>query len=98
MSHRCGEASYFLTSLINLAALTCNEEACHAARNGSEVFNGSNTLVGALIRLVVLGVNHVGEGKRAVGQYATSLVRNKAHEGAVFLPLYACRRGCVAVC
>lgn len=39
----------------------------------------------------------MGEEQRAVGKYAAAFVRHQAHEGPVFLPLYARRRGRVAV-
>lgn len=73
-------------------ALTCYGEAGRAAGNGADVVDGGDALVGALVRLVVLGVDHVGEEQRAVGQHAPPLVRHQAHEGAVLLPLDAHRR------
>lgn len=39
----------------------------------------------------------MGEEQRAIGKDAPPLVRRRAHEGAVLLPLHARRRGRVAV-
>lgn len=61
------------------------------------MFDRSDALVGPLIGLVVLGVDHMGEEQRAIGKYTPPFVRHQAHEGPVFLPLDACRRGRVAV-
>lgn len=79
------------------AALTCDRETCRAAGNGPQVVNSGHALIGALVWLVVLRMDHVSEEERAVGEHAPSLVRHQAHEGAVLLPLDACRRGGVAV-
>lgn len=57
-----------------MAALTCYREARRAAGNGSQVVDGGDALIGALIRLIVLRVDHVGEEERAIGKYVSSLV------------------------
>lgn len=77
--------------------LTCYREAGRAAGDGSQVVDRGDALVGALVGLVVLRVDHVVEEQRAIGKYVPPLVRNQAHEGAVFLPVDAHRRGRVAV-
>lgn len=82
---------------MNLAELTCYREARRSAGDGPQVVDGGDTLIGALVRLVVLGVDHVGEEQRPIGEYVSPLIRNQAHEGAVFLPLNPRRRGRVAV-
>lgn len=81
----------------NLAGLTCYREARRAAGDGPQVVDGGNALIGALVWLVVLGVDHVGEEERAVREDAPPLVRNQAHERAVLPPLNARRRRHVAV-
>lgn len=77
--------------------LTCDRQPGGAAGDGAQVLDGGHALVGALVGLVVLGVDHVGEEQRAVGEDAPALVRQQAHEGAVLLPLHPRRRGRVAV-
>lgn len=69
--------------------LTSYGETGGAARNGPQVVNGSDALIGALVGFIVLRVDHVGEEQRAVGKNAPPLVGNQAHEGAIFLPLDA---------
>lgn len=63
-----------LTKLINLATLTCYGKTGRAAGNGSQVVNSGNTLIGALVRLIVLRVDHVVEEQRAIGKYVSSLI------------------------
>lgn len=82
---------------INVTVLTCYRKASCTAGNGSQVVDSGNTLIDALVWLVVLRVDHVGEEQRAIRQYASPLVWNQTHECTVFLPLDARRRGCVAV-
>lgn len=77
--------------------LTCHGETGGAAGDGAQVVNRGHALIGSLVGLVVLGVDHVGEEERAVGEDASPLVGHQAHEGAVLLPLDAGRRGRVAV-
>ena len=84
--------------ILHLAALTCYRKACCAAGNGSQVVNCSNTLVGALVWLVVFRVDHVCEEQRAIREDVPPLIGNQAHESAVFFPFDACRRGCVTMC
>lgn len=77
--------------------LTCHGETGGAAGDGAQVVNRGHALIGSLVGFVVLGVDHVGEEERAVGEDASPLVGHQAHEGAVLLPLNAGRRGGVAV-
>ena len=79
------------------AERTCYSEARRAAGDGPQAVDGGDALVGPLIGLVVLGVDHVVEEQDAVGEDVPPLVRHQAHEGAVFLPFDACGRGRVAV-
>jgi len=81
----------------NTSALTRHGETRRPAGDGPDVVDGGDALVGALVGLVVLGVDHVGEEQRAVGEHAPPLVRVQAHEGAVLLPLDARRRRRAAV-
>lgn len=69
--------------------LTSYGETGGAAGNGPQVVNGSDALIGSLVRFIVLRVDHVVEEQRAVGKDAPPLVRHQAHEGAIFLPLDA---------
>lgn len=77
---------------------TCYWKTSCAARNGSQVVDSGNTLIGSLVRLVVLWVDYVCKQQRAVGEYASPLIWNQAHEGTIFLPFYACQRRCITVC
>lgn len=85
------------TRLIDVVALTCYRQTGCAAGNGSQVVYRGDALIGPLVGLIVLWVDHVVEEQRAIGKYISPLVWHQAHEGAVFLPLDACRCSCVAV-
>lgn len=77
--------------------LTSYGETGGAAGNGPQVVDSSDALIGSLVGFIVLRVDHVGEEQRAVGKNAPPLVGHQAHEGAIFLPLDACRCRRVAV-
>lgn len=57
-----------------MKALTCYRKPRRAAGYGAQILDCSHTLVGSLVGLVVLGVDHVGEEQRAVRKYAPPLV------------------------
>lgn len=59
---------------MNLEELTGYGKAGRAAGNGSQVVDSSNALIGSLVRLIVLRVDHVGEEQRAVGKNVSSLI------------------------
>lgn len=61
-------------SRIHFAALTCYRETGRLAGNGPQVVDSGDALIGSLIRLIVLGVDDVGEEQRAIGKYVSSLV------------------------
>lgn len=61
-------------SLINVEELTCYRQTGGAAGNGPQVVDSSDALIGSLVGLVVLGVDHVGEEQRAVWENVPPLI------------------------
>lgn len=58
----------------NVEELTCYRKTGRAAGNGSQVVDSSDALIGSLVGLIVLGVDHVGEEQRAVWEDVPPLI------------------------